>query len=160
MPKKDSANSLGQFSNISALLVPGLDLGSSVLVVVVQVLSCVQLSREPHGLRHARPLCPSLSLRICSNCSPVGSVPQSCLTLCDPMDCSMPGYPIHHQFPERTHTHVHKVSDAIQPSLLCHPLLLLPSIFPSIRVFSNELVLHIRWSKYWSFSFSISPSNE
>ena len=90
----------------------------------------------------------------------VSSVAQSCLTLCDPMDCSTPGFPIHHQLPELTQTHVHRVGDAIQSS---HPLLsssLLPSIFPSIRVFSNESVLCIRWPKYWSFSFSISPSNE
>ena len=84
------------------------------------------------------------------------SVARSRLTLCDPMDCSMPGLPVHHQLPEFTQTHVHQVGDAIQPS---HPLLL-PSIFPSIRVFSNESVLHIRWPKYWSFSFSINPSNE
>ena len=76
------------------------------------------------------------------------------------MDCSIPGFPIHRQLLEFAQTHVHQVSDAIQPS---HPLsspLLLPSIFPSIRVFSSELVLHIRWPKYWSFSFNISPSNE
>ena len=64
------------------------------------------------------------------------------------------------QFPESTQTHVHWVSDAIQPSHLLLPLLLLPSIFPSIRVFSNESALRIRWPKYWSFSFNISPSNE
>ena len=87
------------------------------------------------------------------------SVAQSCPTLCNPIDCSMPGFPVHHQLPELTQTHVHRVSDAIQPS---HPLsaLLLSSIFPSIRVFSNDLVLRIRWPKYWSFNFSISPSNE
>ena len=88
------------------------------------------------------------------------SVAQSCLTLCDPMDCSMPGFPVHQQLPELTQTHVHWVSDVIQPS---HPLSS-PSppalIFPSIRVFSNESVLHIRWPKDWSFSFSISPSSE
>ena len=61
---------------------------------------------------------------------------------------------------EFAQTHVHQFGDAIQPSHLCHPLLLLPSIFPSIRVFSNESVLCIRWPKYWTFSFSISPSNE
>ena len=76
------------------------------------------------------------------------------------MDCSTPGLPVHHQLPELAQTHVHGVSDAIQPSHLCRPLLLLPSIFPSIRVFSNESVLHIRWPKYWSFSFNISPSDE
>ena len=87
------------------------------------------------------------------------SVTQPCPTLCNPIDCSMPGFPVHHQLPELTQTHVHRVSDAIQPS---HPLsaLLLSSIFPSIRVFSNDLVLRIRWPKYWSFNFSISPSNE
>ena len=88
------------------------------------------------------------------------SVAQSCLTLCDPMVCSTPGLPVHHQFPQHAQTHV---IESVMPSnhlILCHPLLLLPSIFPSIRVFSNESVLHIRWPKYWSFSFSISPSNE
>ena len=83
------------------------------------------------------------------------SVAQSCPTLCDPMDCSMPGFPVHYQVLEFTQTHVYWVIDAIQPS---HPFLLQPSIFPSIRVFSNESVLHIRWRKYWSFSFSISLS--
>ena len=87
------------------------------------------------------------------------SVTQSYLILCDPMNCSMPGLPVHHQLPEFTQTHVHRVGDAIQPSHPCHPLLLLPSIIPSMRVFSNESALRIRWSKYWSFSFSISPSN-
>ena len=82
---------------------------------------------------------------------------QSCPTLCDPMNHSTPGVPVHHQLPEFTQTHVHRVGDAIQPF---HPLLLLPPIPPSIRVFSNESTLHMRWPKYWSFSFSISPSNE
>ena len=68
--------------------------------------------------------------------------------------------PVHHQIPELTQTHVHHVSDAIHHLLFCRPLLLLPSIFPSIRVFANELVLCIRWPKQWSSSFGISPSNE
>ena len=68
--------------------------------------------------------------------------------------------PPYHQLPELAQTHVHRVGDTIQPSPLCHPLLLLPSIFPSIRVFSNESAVCIRWPKYWSFSFIISPSNE
>ena len=84
------------------------------------------------------------------------SVVQSCLTLCDPMECSTPGFPVHHQLPELL---VHRISDAIRPSHPCHPLLFPPSIFPSIRVFSKVSVLGIRWSKYWSFSFSVSPSN-
>ena len=73
---------------------------------------------------------------------------------CDPMNCSMLGLPVHHQLPEFTQTHVHRVVDAIQPS---HPLSLrfLPPVPPSIRVFSNESTLHIRWPKYWSFSFNI-----
>ena len=76
------------------------------------------------------------------------------------MDCSTPAFPVCHQLPMLAQTHVHRVSDAIQPShlILCHPLLLLPSIFPSIGVFSNESVLCITWPKYWRFS--ISPSNE
>ena len=89
------------------------------------------------------------------------SVAQSCPTLHDPMDHSMPGLPVHHQLPEFTQTHLHWVSDAIQPS---HPLSS-PSppafkIFPSIRVFSNESAVCVRWPKYWSFSFNISPSSE
>ena len=85
---------------------------------------------------------------------------QSCLTLCDPMDCSMSGLPVHHQLPELLKL---MSVESVMPSnhlILCCPLPLLPSIFPSIRVFSNESVLCIRWPKYWSFSFNISPSNE
>ena len=86
------------------------------------------------------------------------SVAQSCLTLCDPMNCSTPGLPVHHQIPEFIQTHVHWVGDAIQAS---HPLSS-PSPPapnpPSTRVFSNESTLHMRWPKYRSFSFNISPS--
>ena len=78
--------------------------------------------------------------------------------LCNPMNCSIPCFPILHHLPEFAQTHVHWVGYAIQPSDLLSPLLLLPSILPSIRVFSNELALRIRWPKYWSLS--ISPSNE
>ena len=89
------------------------------------------------------------------------SVAQSCPTLCDPMNHTQhTGLPVHQQLPEFTQTHVHQVGDAIQHLILCCPLLLLPSIPPSIRVFSSESTLRIRWPKYWSFSFSISPSNE
>ena len=87
-------------------------------------------------------------------------VTQSCPTLCDPMNCGTPGFPVHHQLLELAQTHVHQFGDAIQPS---HPLSSPSppaSIFPSIRVFSNESALRIRWPKKWSFSFSISPSNE
>ena len=76
------------------------------------------------------------------------------------MNCSTPGLPVHHQLPESTQTHFHCVGDAIQPSHPLSSLLLLPPIPPSIRVFSNESALCIRWPEYWSFSFSISPSSE
>ena len=88
------------------------------------------------------------------------SATQSCPTLCDPMNRSTPGLPVHYQLLEFTQTHVHRASDATQPS---HPLLsplLLPPIPPSIRVFSNESTLRMRWPNYWSFSFSISPSKD
>ena len=94
----------------------------------------------------------------CSSSVQLSSVTQSCPTLCDPMDCCTPGLPVHYQLLEFTQS-----IELVMPSshlILCHPLLLLPSIFPSIRIFSNESVLQIRWPKYWSFSFNISPSNE
>ena len=85
----------------------------------------------------------------------VSSVTQSCPTLCDPMNHSTPGLPVHHQLPESIQIHVHQVGDAIQPS---HPL---SSPFPpDLNLSQNESALHIRWPKYWSFSFNISPSNE
>ena len=87
-------------------------------------------------------------------------VAQSRPTLCDPMNRSTPGLSIHQQLLEFTQT---MSIESVMPSnhlILCHPLLLLPSIFPSIRVFSNESALRTRWPKYWSFSFNISPSNE
>ena len=87
------------------------------------------------------------------------SVAQSCLTLCDHMNCSTLALPVHQQLPESTQTHVHWMMPS-NHLILCRPLLLLPSIFPSIRVFSNESVLRIRWPKYWSFNFNISPTNE
>ena len=88
------------------------------------------------------------------------SATQSCPTLCDPRDCSTPGLPVHHQLPEFTQTRVHRVHDAIQPS---HPLSSpSPPAFnlSQYLVFSNDLALHIRWPKYWSFSSSISSSSE
>ena len=98
-----------------------------------------------------QPLLPPLSLHF-------SSVAQSCPTLCDPMDCSTAGLPVHHQLPEFTQKLMS--IESVMPSnhlIPCHPLLLLPSIFPSIRVFSNESALLTRWPKYWSFSFNISP---
>ena len=92
--------------------------------------------------------------------SSFSSVTQSCPTLCDPMDCSTPGFLVHHQ----TQSLLKLMSiQSVTPSnhlIFCRPLLLSPSVFPSIRVFSSESVLRIRWPKYWSFSLSISPSNE
>ena len=85
------------------------------------------------------------------------SVAQSCITFCNPTDCSTPGFPVHHDLQRLLNLM------SVMPSnhrILCHPLLLQPSTFPSLRVISNESVLHIRWPKYWSFSFCISPSNE
>jgi len=85
---------------------------------------------------------------------------QSCLTLCNPVDYSTPGFLVHHQL--RSLLKLRSIK-SVMPSnhlILCGLLLLLPSVFPSFRVFSNKSVLHIRWPKYWSFSFSISPSNE
>ena len=88
------------------------------------------------------------------------SVAQPCLTLCDPMNCSTPGLPVYHQLPE----FIQLMSiESVMPSshlILCHPLLLLPPIPPSIRVFSKESTLRVRWPKYWSSSFSIIPSKE
>ena len=90
----------------------------------------------------------------------IRSVAQSCPTLCDPMNCSMPGLPVHHQLPEL----IQLMSiELVMPSnhlILSHPLPLLPPIPPSIRVFSNESTLCMRYPKYWSFSFSIILSKE
>ena len=80
--------------------------------------------------------------------------------LCDPMNCSMSGFPVHHQLPGLAQTHIHWLVMPSNHLILCRPLLLLLSIFSSIRIFSSESVLPIKWAKYWSFSFSISPSNE
>ena len=106
-------------------------------------------------------LCDSVKLELeytlCCCCS-VGLVVKSSPTLCDPMNCSTPGFPILLFLPVFAQTHV-----LVMPSnhlTLCVPFFLLPSVFPSIRVFSNELVLSIRWPKYQSFNFSISPSSE
>ena len=101
--------------------------------------------------------------RVSNGCLSVfqfSSVAQSCPTLCDPVNRSTPGLPIHHQLPEFTQT---QSIESMMPSshlILCRPLLLLPPVPPSIRVFSNESTLRIRWPKYWSVSFSIIPSKE
>ena len=90
----------------------------------------------------------------------ISSVSQSCPTLCDPMNRSMPGLPVHHQLPESTQTHIHRHGDASSHLILCRPLLLLPPIPPSIRVFSNESTLRTRWPKFGvSASASVLPMN-
>ena len=89
-----------------------------------------------------------------------GSVVQLCPTLCDPVDHNAPGLPVHHKLLELTHLMSTELVMLSNHLILCHPLLLPPSIFPSIRVFSNKSALRIRWPKYWSFSFKISPSDE
>ena len=89
------------------------------------------------------------------------SVTQLCPVLCDPMDCSTPGFPVHHQLSQSSLKL--RCIESVMPSshlILCRPLLLLPPIPPSIRVVSNESTLHMRWPKYWNFSFSIIPSKE
>ena len=83
------------------------------------------------------------------------SVSKSCPTLCDPMDCSMPGFPVLHYLPKFIQTYAHWVSDALQSSHPLSPPSLLALNLPSIRIFSSESAVHIRWPKYWSFSFSI-----
>ena len=88
------------------------------------------------------------------------SVAQSCQTLCNPMDCSMPGVAVLYQLLELGQLMSIKLVIPSNHLILCHPLLLLPSIFPNNRVFSNESVLHISWPKYWRFNFRIGPSNE
>ena len=117
----------------------------------------VQLSQSVHGYwkNHSfdcTDLCRQNDVSVFNLLS--HSVTQSCLTLSNPMDCSTPGFPVLHHLPELV---------SVMPSnhlILCHPLLLLPSVFPSIKVFSSKSALCLRWPKDWSFSFSISPSNE
>ena len=121
---------------------------------------------SPCSLLHQLLTYNSNSVNVCrmnGGFSHFGSVTQSCPTLWDPMDYSTPGLPVHHQLLELAQTHMS--IELVMPArsnqlILCRPLLLLPSIFPSIRVFSKRSALCIRWPKYWSFSFSISPSNE
>ena len=123
----------------------------------------VILPEKSHGQRSLAGYSPWCCKRVGYDFSSVqfNSVAHSCPTLCDPMNHSTPGLPVHHQLLEFTQTYVHQVSDAIQPSHpLSSPFPPALSIPPSIRVFSNESTLRMRWPKYWSFSFSISPSKE
>ena len=104
---------------------------------------------------------PDQLLHFCTrSCSLFCSAAQLCPSLCNPMDSSTPGFHVHHQLTELAQTHVHPVGDPSSHLILCCTLLFLPSMFTSIRVFYSKSVLRIRWLKYWSFSFSISPSDE
>ena len=127
----------------------------SLIFFVIQSLSSAQLFVTLYTAAHQA----FLSFTVSS--VQFSSVAQSCPTLCNPMNRSTPGLPVHYQLPDFTQTHVHRVSDAIQPSHpLSSPSPLAPPIPPSIRVFSNESTLRMRWPKYWSFSFSIIPSKD
>ena len=120
----------------------------------------VFLTRKSHGQRSLVCYSPWVAKELDMTSIQFSSVPQSCPTLCEPMNHTTPGLPVHHQLPEFTQTHVHRVGDAIQPS---HPLLSPYPLAPNPsqhQVFSNESTLLMRWPKYWSFSFSIIPSKE
>ena len=105
-------------------------------------------------------ICPCHIAKLESYSFSVSSVTRSCPTLCDPMDCNTTGFPVHHHSRSLLKLVSIELVASSSHLILCRPLLFLPSIFPGIRVFSNESVLCIRWPKYWSFSFSINPSNE
>ena len=137
----------------------------SILAVNLDILHCGQTQIDLSVLQ-AMFSCLPLQARVCeilsyvSHWKQLSLFSQSCLTLCDPMDCSTPGFP--YFIISQSLLKLMSV-ESVMPSnhlILCHSVLLLPSVFPSIRVFSNELALPIRWPKYWSFSFSISPFNE
>ena len=124
---------------------------STIFQLLLFNLSVMSDCLQPHGLQHARLPCLSLSVGVCSN---------SCPTICNPINCSMPGFPVHHQPPKFAKTHVHWVSDAIQPA---HPLSA-PSP-PAFNLSQHQGLFQwvgsrIRWPKCWNLSFSISPSNE
>ena len=121
-------------------------------------LQHIQIPLLSHHLKNCTlsfPLQESLSNTGLSKLIQFSSAAQSCPTLCDPMDRSTPGLLGHHQLPKFTQTHVHRVMRPSSHLILCRPLLPLPPIPPSIRVFPNESTLCMRWPKYWSFSFSI-----
>ena len=128
-----------------------LDPGLFPLIILVPHIRC-----KSHLCQHTIVLPMGRMLKYCCCCSVIKSYP----TLCHPMDYSMPGFPVLHYLLEFAQTHAIEPMVPSNHLIICHPLLLLPSVFPSIRVFSNELALCIRWPKYWSFSFSINPSNE
>ena len=130
-----------------------------VLAYLCSLLGCtgvymewgLKISLYPFWLGHSSLLIPNLPVQFSSEADPV--------RLCDLMDCTTPGFPIRHHLLGLAQTQVHWVGDAIHPSHTLLSPVLLPSVFPSIRVFSNKSVLYIKWPNCWSFSFSISPSN-
>ena len=148
------------FSSHSNVMLPTTYMSKSTCQITYQhgetAVKAKQAHHEPaHQLLHL-----NLKSSLVHVCNTSVQFTQSCPTLCNPMNSSMPGLPVHRQLPEFTQP---MSIEPVMPSshlILCHPLLLLPPIPPSIRVFSNESTLHMRCPKYWSFSFSISPSNE
>ena len=156
----DSEGSVQLLSHVQLFVTP--------LTAARQVSLAIPTSRNLPKLMSIESVMPSNHLTLSSPSPPAlnlpqhqfSSIAQSCSTLCNPMNHSMPGLSVHHQLLESIQTHVHWVGDAIQPSHAMLSLPLLPQISPSIRVFSNESALPIRWPKNWSFSFIISPSNE
>ena len=112
-----------------------------------------------HSFKECKKGCIYKNTQICCCCC---SVTRLCLILCNPTDCSTPGFPVLHHLPEFAQTHVMSIESMMSSNhlILCHPFLLLPWTFPSIRVFFNESVLRMRWPEHGSFSFSISPPNE
>ena len=125
------------------------------MIIIIKITVLLVNLWLPQGKNERKIYLVSLGLTCAHSVQFSGSV-----QLCNPVDCSTPGFPVHHQLPELAQAHVHRVGGASNHLILCHPFLLLPSLFSSIRVFSNDSVLPIRWPKYWGFSFSISPSNE
>ena len=126
-----------------------------IIIIILNPRTSPELESKSFSICWANPINSILHCYCCY------SVAKLYLTLCSPMDCSTPGFPVLHHRQEFAQTHVHWVCDAIQQ--LTHSLsalLLLPSIFPSMTVFYSESALCIRCPKYWSFSFSINPSNE
>ena len=153
--------SCGLFSQLTTTFIPLLSYCSSHFLVLIDFpilnFHTSDFCLEDKWLGQGHFLLNFIPKLISVQCS---SVAQSSLTLCDPVNRSTPGLPVHHQLPEFTQTHGHWVMMSSNHLILCRPLLLLPPIRHNIRVFSNESTLRMRWPKYWSFSFSIIPSKE
>ena len=120
------------------------------------ICDCLFITLSPPILGPSHPLCWTNAVQTLGTNHQFSSVAQSCPSLFDPMNCSTPGLPVHHQLPEFTQIHVLELVMPSRNLILCRPFLLLPQILPSSRLFSNESTLRIRWSKYWSFSFNVN----